>query len=73
VLDLRSGRLRRLKHVRHDYIHAIAWSPDGQELAFVTEYTGLWVVGADGTNRHRIARHVDWNAELAWSASSSSV
>jgi hypothetical protein len=37
-----------------------AWSPDGQQIAFVRweDPRGVWVVNADGTNAHRV---FDWS------------
>ncbi len=31
-----------------------AWSPDGQELVYVSNAGALWIVGADGTDRRRL-------------------
>ena len=47
VLDLTTGTTSDL-----GLGYSPAWSPTGQELAF--SEAGLWIVSADGTNRHQI-------------------
>jgi hypothetical protein len=42
------------------------WSPNGQEIAFMTTRNGfgeIWVMNADGSNQHRVATGID----PAWS------
>jgi Tol biopolymer transport system component len=36
---------------------APAWSPDGSQIAFITDRTGqweIWVMNADGSNQHAL-------------------
>lgn len=43
---------------------APAWSPDGSQLAFITDRNGayeLWVMNADGTNQHPLLSTADLN------------
>lgn len=54
----------------------VAWSPDGQTIAFTVGHgapeaqMGVWLVGADGTYPHRFA---DGSVDLAWSPDSKSL
>ncbi len=46
------------------------FSPDGTELTFMREWersTSLWLVGADGTNPHRLAGNLLGPSSAAWS------
>ena len=61
-----------LRHVpRINGMMAADWSPDGTSIAFVTHGTGLntldvWVVGADGSNPHRVSGPISGsNATIA--------
>jgi Tol biopolymer transport system component len=43
---------------------APAWSPDGSQLAFLTDRNGayeIWLMNADGTNQHPLLSTADLN------------
>ena len=44
------------QHVDGDAGRGLSWSPDGSKIAFALKggSTGIWIVGADGSNAHRI-------------------
>lgn len=46
-----------------------AWSPDGSQLAFVSERSGspqIYVSAADGSNARRVTFHGNYNQDPAW-------
>lgn len=48
----------------------IAWSPDGQRLAFVLEVAGqadLYVINIDGTHQNRLTNNLNVGYDIAWS------
>jgi Tol biopolymer transport system component len=46
---------------------AVGWSPDGQHIAFATEYAGVWVVGIDGSGLEELASAAFVASDLHWS------
>ena len=53
-----------------------SWSPDGSKILFMSRRTGwwtVWVMNADGSDQHTIARSADTNAEPTWSPDGSKV
>jgi Tol biopolymer transport system component len=72
VVDPGSGRERVL--ARAGSIDDVTWSPDGRWLAYLTENparpSGLpfsvWLIRADGSGKHRLARLNERSAALAW-------
>jgi TolB protein len=72
LADARGGGERVL--VRAQYIDELAWSPDGRWLAYLTEdrATGpmrVWLVRADGSSNHRLARVGEEASGLDWGRS----
>jgi TolB protein len=58
--------------------NSASWSPDGDEIAFVTDRSGveeLWVMSADGTDLRRLTRgqDVSIDSEPAWAPDGSAV
>ena len=54
------------------------WSPDGQWIAFVSNYTGndeVWIMRVDGTRdlRQLTANAWEWDKHPSWSPDSSQV
>ena len=43
-----------------------AWSPDGDQIAYA-RLSGVWVMGADGSDQHLVVHHGVWLRGLAWS------
>ena len=71
VRDLSTGDFATIRLPGPAYQHAIPWSPDSTRLAFVIEDSlELWVVGADGSDPHRIGTAggnvFDQPGDLAW-------
>ena len=51
---------------RGGWVSDVAWSPDGQRLAFAgARY--VWVMNADGSDPVRLARAAAWSGSLTWS------
>ncbi len=47
-----------------------SWSPDSQEIAFVSDRHGspqIWIMGRDGQNQRRVTFQGDYNQTPAWS------
>jgi Tol biopolymer transport system component len=78
VMDLGGGRVKRLTDGR-GYNEYPSWSPDGQWILFNSTrdgvpadsggtgyYRDLYVMRPDGTNIHRLTRHVGTFAFAAW-------
>ena len=61
--------LRRL--TRHKSIDiSPTWSPDGKQIAFVSDREGspqLWVMNADGSNKRRLTYQGKYNQSPDWS------
>ena len=54
------------------YDYSPNWSPDGQQVAFVSERDGnseIYVMNADGSNQRRLTNNTsaDWLGSSAWS------
>jgi len=62
-----SGRHRLTRNIRS--AQHPAWSPDGQKVAFDTDY-GIYVVNVDGSGLRRLTRSLPgphWESYPAWS------
>jgi protocatechuate 3,4-dioxygenase beta subunit len=64
----------------NDCPQAIAWSPDGQRLAWVggpadDSFSELWIINSDGTGKNLIYRASDWKLvpRVAWGPEGKSV
>jgi len=72
VIDLRNDRERVL--ARAGSIDDVAWSPDGRWLAYLAENPArpsgvpfsVWLIRADGSAKHRLARLYERSDALAW-------
>src|SRR5262249_24431295 len=72
VIDLRTDRERVIS--RAGSMDDVAWSPDGRWLAYLAENPArpsgvpfsIWLVRADGSAKHRIARLYERCDALAW-------
>src|SRR6186997_2236868 len=64
VADVRSARDKLLFEAA-DGIYEVAWAPNGQSIAFVSD--GIWLIGADGTNPRRVAEP---GVAISWSPDS---
>jgi len=65
--------IRRLTHNEADD-RSPAWSPDGSEIAFVSDRSGrrtheneIWVIGRDGSGLRRLTANSVWDLDPAWS------
>ena len=75
LVDPQSRRERVLAQA--PYIDDVTWSPDGRWLAYLTENPArpsglpfsLWVIRADGSGNHRLARLNEQSDGLAWGRS----
>jgi Tol biopolymer transport system component len=75
VIDLRNDHERVL--ARAGSIDDVAWSPDGRWLAYLAENPArpsgmpfsVWLVRADGSAKHRLARLYERSDALAWGRS----
>jgi Tol biopolymer transport system component len=82
ILDLRTGELTELSATLVQGRHksgpgALAWSPDGAQIAFIRETdqigqdtipdSNLWLIGADGQNLHRVELPVARVTAPQWS------
>jgi TolB protein len=75
LIDPQSRRERVLAQA--PYIDDVTWSPDGRWLAYLTENPArpsglpfsLWVIRADGSGNHRLARLNEQSDGLAWGRS----
>lgn len=64
------GRQTRLIAAPAGFLAAPSWSPDGTQLAFVSERDGssdIWVVNADGSNARNLTRNNAKETTPAWS------
>lgn len=68
VADLDSSE-DRLVYEAPAWITGVAWSPDGQTIAFVSG-DGIWLISPNGINLRRVG---EWGAFLAWSPDSSQI
>ena len=64
-LDMATKQFRRLTNDAARNLFA-AWSPDGSQIAYMSDYT-LWIMNADGSNKRQIfageARDLDWSPD----------
>jgi Tol biopolymer transport system component len=75
VLDLASGAVTQLSDGT-DYIYEAAWSPDGSQIAFVSdrdEGERLWVMNADGSDPRLLSADLDRVRGAAWSPDGSQI
>jgi dipeptidyl aminopeptidase/acylaminoacyl peptidase len=69
LVDLATGDTRSLTGSPEFHDHSPAVSPDGHELAFVSERSGwneLYLIGPDGTGERRLTTHEHDLSEPAW-------
>jgi Tol biopolymer transport system component len=72
VADIHSRTIRRLhRFSSQDDVPSVAWSSNGNELAFVDGSGGsynpdyyAWVMNTNGTHLHRVCRYCDGNADV---------
>ena len=67
VADVRNASERLLVEAQSE-IRDLAWSPDGQSIAFAAD--GIWLIRSDGSDLRRVA---DSGIQLAWSPDSTSL
>ncbi len=77
VLDLQTGVEHKLTASSSDELTP-AWSPDGQQIAFISEtsnhmQSGLYLMNADGSNPHQISSASDIYRDPIWSPDGQSV
>ncbi|MDJ0769717.1 MAG: hypothetical protein QNJ12_13020 [Ilumatobacter sp.] len=46
---------------------SLSWSPDGQQIAYVTTAWDIWIIDADGTDNRRITNDVLQQDSVDWS------
>jgi Tol biopolymer transport system component len=54
----------------NDWVNALSWSPDGEQLAFITYENGYYflnLMDAYGKNAHRLTDHTASNRQPVWS------
>ena len=72
VADIETGALRLLAGGARVVHGDAVWSPDGTQIAFVSdrdhEYANLWVMDADGSNARCLAREANRHLTPAWSS-----
>lgn len=62
---------RQITAERGGSVTALAWSPDGESIAYFMNTGGLYVIGADGTGRRQISAASGF--ELDWSPDGSQI
>lgn len=70
LLDAASGNIKRRLTNAWGIDTSPAWSPDGSQIAFVSDRHGspqIWVMGADGSNARRVTFQGDYNQTPDWS------
>ena len=75
VLDPATGDKRVIAEGGEDFLQSARWSTSGRQVAYTAPGTGdltgvrLWIVDADGTNRHQVTNAPGtWaDLDLAWS------
>ena len=87
ILDLRTGNRTELSATLVQGAHksgpgSLAWSPDGSRIAFIRETlqgqptppdSNLWLINADGKNRHKVALAVPRVTAPQWSPDGSAI
>jgi Tol biopolymer transport system component len=75
--DLRTGERVRLTFDYTAPPYSPAWSPDGTQIAYVATRDGgnpeIYIMDADGSNRRRITRRVEWDLNPTWSPDGRSI
>ena len=73
VADPASGERREIAGGARVVNGDAVWSPDGRQIAFVSdrdsEYTNLWTIGRDGTDARCLVRENNRHLSPAWSPS----
>ncbi len=70
LLDPNSGDIRRRLTMSRGIDISPTWSPDGSQLAFVSDREGtpqIWVMNADGSGQRRVTFLGRYNQSPAWS------
>lgn len=71
VREVASGSEREWMH-RDEWLGSVAWSPDGERVAFATP-TSVWTIGADGTGAAQVASGFEGVRTVAWSSDGSTL
>jgi WD40 repeat protein len=69
LIDPETGKEQQLTHFANRQVSHLAWSPDGQTLAFTVsgkDYGEIWVTNLDGTRQHPVAGPTTPNAPFVW-------
>jgi Tol biopolymer transport system component len=70
VMDSDGSNRTRLTEGQAGFLAAPSWSPDGSQIAFVSDREGepdIWVMGSDGSNPANVTQHEAKDHSPAWS------
>jgi Tol biopolymer transport system component len=70
VMDSDGSNRMRLIEGQAGFLAAPSWSPDGSQIAFVSDREGepnIWVMGSDGSNPVNVTEHEAKDHSPAWS------
>ncbi len=70
VMDSDGSNRVRLTEGQAGFLAAPSWSPDGSQVAFVSDRDGepdIWVMGSDGSNPVNVTQHEAKDHSPAWS------